>query len=376
MRLCIGKFLASEEAVFMTQDPVIVPVGEIGSTTLVAAESFSLAEAARLTTQLLQASTLQQYQERKAPATLRRQRTDLALFERCLASHHIACPPGLADDLADFQDIEVSLVELFVRWQLAEGYALPSINARLATVKRYAQLAHQAGYLSEERLALIKMVKGYGGREAHQVDAKRETRRRAGSKKAEAVELTPSQVELLKARPATPDGRRDRLLVCLLFDHVLRVSEVAALNVGSLNLQAGLLTFYRQKTHEWDRHELTPDTLQAARVYLKEDRAGSPADTPLFVGKCSKQRMDVRTIRHRIRLLGSRVLAIPNLSPHDGRHFGTYDALDNGTTIDRLQALGGWKTTVRPLYYAKRRGIGNKGVKLSATKKYEQPTDA
>lgn len=338
---------------------------------VVQTDSLSLGEAARITTQFLQASTLRAYQERKAPATLRRQRADLACFEQCLSAHRITFTPGLADELDRWQDIEAGLVELFVRWQLTEGYALPSVNARLATVKRYAQLAYQAGYLSHERLALITMLKGYGGREAHQVDAKRPVQRR-GQKKALPVEVTASQVALLKARPATPDGRRDALLVCLLFDHILRVSEVAALDIGSINLPTGMLVLYRQKTDEWDRHELTPDTLRTARAYLAQERAGASDDEPLFVGKCSKARMDVRTIRQRIQWLGLHVLGIPNLSPHDGRHFGAFDALANGTTLDRLQAFGGWKTAARPLAYAQRSGVGNRGVTLTATRKGEQ----
>jgi integrase len=150
---------------------------------------------------------------------------------------------------------------------------------------------------------------------------------------------------------------------------------VADLDIGNLQLQAGLLVFYRTKINQWDRHELTPDTLRAAHAYLTKDRPGAHHSEPLFVGKCSKARINVRSVRSRVQWLGLHKLALPNLSPHDGRHFVSADALENGTTIDRLQAFGGWSTATRPLEYAKRRAMGNKGVKLSATRKYEQQSE-
>lgn len=353
----------------MSEMQAIVPLSDA-----LTYEPLTLAQAAKLATAATQARVLQDYQERKAEETLRRQRADLAAFVQCLTAHTITVPANLASDLSAWRDMEYGLVELFVHWQMQQGYAIRTIDARLSTVKVYCRLAAKAGYLPAEHLALIQAVEGYAGRDAINVDLQRPVTRR-GAKKALPVEVTASQVELLKDRPDTPDGRRDRLLVCLICDHGLRCSEVADLDIGSIQLQAGKLVFYRTKVNQWDRHELTPDTLRAAHAYLTKDRKGVHHSEPLFIGKCSKARIDVRSVRSRVQWLGLHQLDIPNLSPHDGRHFSAFDALDNGTTVDRLQAFGGWSTPVRPLEYAKRRNIGNKGVKLSATRKYEQQPD-
>lgn len=333
-------------------------------------EPLTLSQASLLATAAMQATVLADYQQRKDPDTLRRQRTDLGAFATCLTEHHIAVPPDLAEDLSHWHAIEHGLVELFVRWQVQKGYAIRTIEARLSTVKVYARLAAKAGYLSTEQLALIRAVESYRGREAVNLD-KHRLITRVGDKKATPVEVTASQVELLKQRPDTKEGRRDLLLVCLTFDHGLRCSEVADLDMSSLQLQAGKLVFYRQKVNQWDSHELTPDTLRAAHAYLSKDRKGATPDVPLFIGKCSKARIDVRSVRSRVQWLGLHILGIPNLTPHDGRHFSAYDALENGTTIDRLQAFGGWSSAARPLEYAKRKNAGNRGVKLTATRKYE-----
>lgn len=334
-------------------------------------EPLTLSQASQLATTAMQANVLADYQQRKDADTLRRQRTDLGAFVTCLVEHHILVPPALSEDLSCWRDIEHGLVELFVRWQVQQGYAVRTIEARLSTVKVYARLAAKAGYLSTEQLALIRAVESYRGREAVNLDKNRPITRR-GDKKAAPVEVTASQVELVKQRPDTRDGRRDLLMVCLIFDHGLRCSEVADLDMSSLKLQAGKLVFYRQKVNQWDSHELTPDTLRAAHAYLSKDRKGAVPDAPLFIGKCSKARIDVRSVRSRVQWLGLHLLGIPNLTPHDGRHFSAYDALENGTTIDRLQAFGGWSSAARPLEYAKRKNAGNRGVKLTATRKHEQ----
>jgi site-specific recombinase XerC len=339
------------------------------TTHIVEAESkrpLSLAEASRLATRAVQATVLKDYRQRKAPETLRRQRADLAAFEQCLTSYNILVPDGFSEDLSHWQDIEYGLVELFVRWQVQQGYAPRTIAARLSTVKVYCRLAVKAGHLSLERWALIRTVESYRGNEAANLDQSRQVIRR-GRKKPLPVEVTTDQLAQLKDRPDTPVGRRDLLIVCLVFDHILRCSEVADLNVASLQLQTGKLIFYRQKTPQGDSHDLTADTLRAASAYLTKDRQDASPDDPLFVGKCSKERINVRSVRSRIQWLGFHVLEITNLTPHDGRHFGTFDALENGTTIDRLQSFGGWSTPARPLEYARRQSMGNRGVKLTVT---------
>lgn len=41
------------------------------------------------------------------------------------------------------------------------------------------------------------------------------------------------------------------------------------------------------------------------------------------------------------------------LSPHDLRHHGAITLLNEGTPLNELQAIGGWRTAHIPLQYAK-----------------------
>jgi len=93
---------------------------------------------------------------------------------------------------------------------------------------------------------LISMIKGYSRKEGKHINAQRSVSRR-GYKKADAVHISEKQARKLKNHPDTPQGRRDALLMCLLLDHGLRVGEVVRLTVGSFDLKAGVMRFYRPK---------------------------------------------------------------------------------------------------------------------------------
>jgi len=312
---------------------------------------------------IAQQSVLQDYQDRKSQQTLRRQKADIALFEQFLASagHKVE---GLVYDLAVWSFVTWGLVEAFNRWQLEQGYATGSINVRLATIKVYVQLSAKAGHIPHQEFALIKTVQGYRLTDARNVDEKREQTRRPDAKKEMPVSLSPVHAALLKKQPDTKKGRRDSLLMCFLLDHGLRVSEVADLNISSVNVQSGQLTIYRHKTNKTQIHDLSSDTYQAARLYLADC---DPGQEPLFMGICSKDRVSTSSLNERVTQLG-KFIGVKGLSPHDCRHFYATDALKNGTDIKSLQDAGGWNSPAMPLRYAESAKVANSGVKLTAFK--------
>jgi integrase len=312
------------------------------------------------------------YRSRKAQNTLIRQDGDLALFADYLAEvgAAVGCL-SFATDPACWQGVTWGLVEGFIRWQLKQGFAVSSVNVRLSTVKGYAKLAVKAGGLDKTEYAMIRTVSGYSHREGKRIDEARQladipTRfDRPGAKKAEAVSLTKDQAAALKSQPATPQGRRDALLMALLLDLGLRVGEVALLQVSDFDLKAGVLRFYRPKVDLEQTHKLTPDTLKAARAYLGGD---APAIGPVLRGSRKDGRlhaagMSERAITKRVCDLG-RAIGIDGLSAHDCRHFWATTAARNGTPLDRLQDAGGWSSPAMPLRYVERAGIANEGIRL------------
>ena len=321
------------------------------------------------------ASTFADYRSRLDADTLRRQEADLALFATFLGDVH-AIPPASAPTLGAhlpyapeaWANGTHGLVAAFLRWQLQQGYALGSINVRLATVRRYCGLAHSAGVISAEAIALIRTVRGYSGRQARILDAQRQqaaTPTRRSSKKATPHVLNAAQVVALKQQPATPQGRRDRLLICLLVDLGLRVGELASLTVAALSLEQGMLTFYREKVHLHQTHQLGPDALAAAQAYLASDAL--PAG-PLLRGSRKNGAlwgfMSTRAIHKRVALLGEQI-GVPGLAPHDLRHTWATRAARGKSDPFALRDAGGWSSLAMPSRYVESSVVANARIELA-----------
>lgn len=337
-------------------------------TALVLQPPLSLGQAGQLADQWTAASTFARYQERQAANTLRRHQADLALF-----TTYLQAIPGL-DHVGDlyhepsaWEGMSKGLVEGFVQWQLQHGYAIRSVNARLSTVRLYTRLALSAGVLEEHHAAMIRTVIGYRGREGQRVNAQRAVSR-VGAKKAQWTELTIEQAHELINQPDTPQGRRDRLLLCLLLYHGLRCSEVAQLQVDSFDLAKGIMTFEQPKTGKRLRHHLHLHTSLAVIHYLAQDH---PTRTgPLLVGSQKGGKltggMSTSAINQRIRALGKRIgVTRLVLSPHDLRHFWATSATEAGTDLESLKQAGGWSSLEMPLRYIKEREVANERVKLA-----------
>jgi integrase len=308
--------------------------------------------------------TFADYISRKASNTIKAQAFDLAAFADYLAIAGVSASADWLQHRPDaWQGVTWGLVQGFVKWQLAQGHAVGSINRRLSTVKTYAKLAAQAGAIDAQQLAMIKTVAGYGQKEAKRVNERRETTR-IGRKKAEHTSLSDEEAQALKLQLDTPQGRRDAVLMCLLLDHGLRAGEVAALTVANVDLRAGMLSgFYRPKVDKVQNHKLSADTLRALRNWF--DSGDCPALGPLLRGSrkgghLTEAGISTVCISERVRTLG-KALGIGRLSAHDCRH---YWATRWAGKVDmfRLQEAGGWNSLAMPRRYVERSEVANEGM--------------
>ena len=169
-----------------------------------------------------------------------------------------------------------------------------------------------------------------------------------GCKKAEPILLDTDQITAIKDQPDTPEGRRDKLLVCLALDHGLRVSELAILQRSDFYLEAGTVTFDRPETGYTATLKLSDETVKAARKYFGGD---APGFGNVWQPSLSGQSVSPGTISKRIRALGKRI-AIDNLSPDDLRHTWATNAAKN-TPLDQLIYAGGWTSVSSALPYIK-----------------------
>ena len=327
-----------------------------------------LADIGKAANQVAGQHVFENYRDRKAANTLRRHDADLTLFAKYLAEVGVEVG-DLAHDPDAWHGVTWGLVAGFVQWQLRQGYAVASVNARLSAVKVYSRLALKAGTIDNNDYAAIRAVEGYSRTEAKRVNEAREAAdlaTRVSSKKAEAVELTEHQVQALKAQPSdTGQGRRDGLIMCLLLDHGLRVGELAGLTVTNFDLEAGELTFYRPKVDRIQTHRLTDDTLAAAKLYFEHDAlaAGLLLRGSRKDGRLHGAGVTGRSLTIRVGTLGRR-LGIDDLSAHDCRHTWATLAARHGTPVDRLMDAGGWSSTAMPMNYIGAAEIANEGVRL------------
>ncbi len=311
------------------------------------------------------------YRGRKSANTLITHDTALQHFATFLVDRGAAAradldAAALASDPAAWHGVTWGMVEGWKLDQLNRGYSVATVNNRLSVVRVYAGLASKAGIIPAGELTLIKAVAGYGVTEGKRVDERR-PRARVGAKKAAAVGLTLDQARRLK-RPTVTTGQaaRDALIMCLLLDHGLRLGELAGLTVEALDLDAGMMTFYRPKVDKTQTHRLTADTMTAARRYL--------ANRPTIAGGglwvASDRRghllagpMSARAISKRVGLLGLDVGAV-GLSPHDCRHYWATSAAGAGTGVFSLRDAGGWSSVAMPARYVEAAAIANEGVIL------------
>ncbi len=282
-------------------------------------------------------------------------------------------PDDLRADPAAWGFVSWGLVQAYLKLLLNEGYATTTINLHLAMLRALIYIAHQAGGIRDEsEIQRIRTIRGYGSRRSKNVNEQRESENiptRIGTKKEEWVALSPEEAHLLKHGHAdTPQGRRDALLMCLLLDHGLRVSEIAGLKVQDFDLKNGLLRFYRPKVDKEQVHRFSGDTLGTVRAYFG---AGDAPVQRLVLrvskknGELGKAGMTTRRITERVCDLGKQVLGIDNLRAHDCRHYWATVAIRNGTDIKALQTAGGWNSPAMPLRYAEENAIANEGVVLS-----------
>jgi integrase len=321
----------------------------------------------------------------KAVNTERRKMADLRLFEDFLAS--IGVPAvDLYNNPEAWRGITWGTIDAFKIWMISEGYSISTINARLSTIRFHVGLTAKSGVINETEARLIASIKGFQGKEGRHVDEKRvlsgtETRRKvrariycndgsqAGAgKKAAPIEIPDMAVMQLMDQPNTPQGRRDRLLMCLLLEHGLRIGEVAILTRSSFDLKRNLLLFSRPKVDLADqKNNLSLHTQTAAEAYLFSDapatgiiwRRSFNDSAPL--GKQLTSKSAARSLTRRVAWLG-RVIGIYGLSAHDCRHYWATNEARNQTPIDKMMAGGGWKTPNMALRYVNREEIANEGT--------------
>lgn len=318
-------------------------------------------EIAHLANQYAASNAFLDHQERLAENTRKRHLSDLKVFALFLSQAGIiTTAEELFNDPTSWQHMSHGIITAFVKWLLQDGYSIGTVNLRLSTVRAYAKLAATAGYIPMEEYVFTKLVQGYSVNEGRHIDETR-SQTRKGTKKA--LPTTIKSPEQFKSQPDTDQGKRDRLLICLLLDMGFRCNEIASLPASCIDLNKGTVTFFRSKVGKWQTHKLSPDTYEAAKNYLALDAVKNAEYLLMGSRKSGKLegRMSDRAINKRVKELGLKA-DTQGLSPHDFRHEWVTSCIRKGKNLKQIEQAGGWNSPAMVFRYAAETAIANEGI--------------
>jgi integrase/recombinase XerD len=215
---------------------------------------------------------------------------------------------GISPAQLEFTDVDAVCISAFLHHlETDRGNSVRTRNARLAAVHsmfKFAALRHP------EHAALIQRVLAIPHKRADQ---------------KLICFLTPDEVDALLAAPDRSSwlGRRDHALLATAIQTGLRVSELAGLTRGDLELGTGPHVRCHGKGRKDRITPLTRQTVTVLRTWLDE-RGGQPSD-PLFPTRQGHQ-LSRDAIEHIVRRHAATAtnrcasIATKKLSPHVLRH--------------------------------------------------------
>jgi integrase/recombinase XerC len=238
----------------------------------------------------------------------------------------------LGEQTADPSRLNARLLRAYLSWLHEQGYARSTIARRLAAVRTWCRFLCRQGQLASNPAVGLR-----GPRQ---------------EKKLPHFLTRDDLLRLLEAPPAdSPLGLRDRAVLEVLYSAGLRVSELTGLNLGDLDLDAGLATV-RGKGRRERLALLGPPAVEAVRTWLpgRETLLKARGKEALFLNK-NGTRLTSRSVG---RLL-EKYLALagldPRTSPHTLRHSFATHLLDAGADIRSVQELLGHRNLTTTQIY-------------------------
>ncbi len=291
-----------------------------------------------------------EYRARKAVHTIKRQSSELALFAQFVGIEH-----DLSTTPQGWEFVTFGLVDTYTKAMLRDGYSLGTVNLHLSTIKRYSRLALKAGTLSRDTYVRIMAIEPYAKKEKVNIDSKRNDAgipTRLSSKKASFDIVDTETIAMIKGQCDTsPQGTRDMILLTLLFDFGLRVSECAELRTKDFDAQTNRLSVYRPKVDLTTTFELSPDKVKLFKRYISENKPGEYLLMGSHKSGRLTGRMSIRAIQNRFTQLCENV-SITNLTCHDCRHScATLKAKELSTR--QLMDFFGWSNERQAIAYQK-----------------------
>jgi integrase/recombinase XerD len=268
---------------------------------------------------------------------------------------------GIAPERLRLEQVDVSLVESFLDHLETERKSSPRTrNHRLATLHaffRYVQAEEPAYIFQCQKILAIPL------------------RRHA---RATVAYLSKEELAEILAQPdlRTPEGRRDAVLLSVLYDTGARVQELIDLSVGDVRLDPPPQLRLLGKGRKMRAVPLMDNTVQLLRDHLRENHLDRPeqVDKPLFQN-ARNQRLSRSGIRYILqKYLVSARSTLPTLnrtvSPHTLRHAKGMHLLQSGISLDMIRDFLGHVDVKTTQIYAR----ANLEMKRQALAKITEPS--
>ena len=235
---------------------------------------------------------------------------------------------GVALERLCLEQIDVSLVETFLDYLERERKSSPRTrNHRLAALHaffRYVQAEEPAHMLQCQKLLAIPL------------------RRHARSTVAY---LSKEELADILAQPdlRTSDGRKDAVLLSVLYDTGARVQELIDLSVGDVRLDTPAQLRLLGKGRKMRAVPLMGKTTQLLRDHIREHQLDRPEqfDKPLFQNAHNQRlsRSGIRYIlqKYLVKARNKRPSLNRIVSPHTLRHTKGMHLLQSGISLDMIR---------------------------------------
>ena len=160
---------------------------------------------------------------------------------------------------------------------------------------------------------------------------------------------------LVRAIDTTPIGLRDRAIVLSLVDLGLRASDVAGLELDSLDLATGVLRLRRKKQRESTEMPMTPRLAAAIRAYLRRGRPQCPSSALFVVHRApqGKALTPIGICNVVVRWAAKAGLGDCIRGTHVIRHSAASRWIQAGATLKQIADLLGHKSIDTTAIYAK-----------------------
>jgi integrase/recombinase XerC len=202
---------------------------------------------------------------------------------------------------------------------LSKGTKKSSIGRKLAAVRSFFRFLQRRGIIEKNPAELIATPK---------------------KEKLLPFHLDIDQVTTLVEAPQTDQkyALRDRAILELLYSSGLRVSELTGLNIGELDLEAGMV----RVTGKGSKQRIVPvgsRALEAVQAYM-ELRSADAEKSALFLNTRGG-RINRRSVTRIVDLHVARIAAFKRISPHTLRHTFATHMLEGGADLRVIQELLG-----------------------------------